>query len=130
MASKIMANRLTTPPNVGQTTNSHPTVTRHNADSVPEQSTRYHPTVSCVGYICQHCEGTHLSQTATDLVLSSWRDKFTKSYNSFFGKWASWSSEWNRNPFSGLFIIVFDIVFEQLAVVNRCFKVSCLQFIF
>jgi len=54
-----------------------------------------------VGYIRQQCEGSHLSQTATDLVLSSWRDKSTKSYNSSFDKWARWCSERDRDPLSG-----------------------------
>ncbi|XP_065918856.1 integrase/recombinase xerD homolog [Dysidea avara] len=89
------------PANAGQSTNPYPTVSRHNTASVSEQSTGHHPTISCVGYIRQQCEGSHLSQTATDLVLSSWRDRSTKSYNSSFGKWASWCAERNRNPFSG-----------------------------
>jgi len=89
------------PPNVGQSTNSHSTVTRYNTASVSVQSTRHHPTISRVGYIRQQCEGSHLSQAATDLVQSSWRDKSTKSYNSSFGKWASWCAEQDRNPFSG-----------------------------
>ena len=61
------------PSDVGQSTNFHSTVTRHNPTSVSEQLARYHPTVSRVGYIRQQCEGSHLSQTTTDLVLSSWR---------------------------------------------------------
>ena len=91
----------TAPSNAGQSTNSHPIVTRHNPTSVSEQSARYHPVVSRVGYICQQCEGSHLSQTATDLVLSSWRDKSTKSYNSSFGNWAHCCSEQDRGPLSG-----------------------------
>ena len=86
-----------TPSNAGQSTNSHPSVTRDNASSTSEQSARHHPTVSCIR---QQCEGSHLSQTATDLVLSSWRDKSTKSYNSSF-KWARWCSERDRDPLSG-----------------------------
>ena len=89
------------PSNAGQSTNSHPTVTKHNANSMSEPSARHHPTVSRVGYIRQQSESSHLSQTATDLVLSSWRDKSTKSYNSTFGNWARWCSERDRNPLSG-----------------------------
>ena len=37
----------------------------------------------------------------TDLVLSSWRDTFTKSYNSSFNKWARWCEGRDRNPISG-----------------------------
>ena len=53
-----------------------------------------------VNYIHQQCEGSYLSQTATDLVLSSWMDKSTKSYNSSLRKRASWCAEWNKNPIS------------------------------
>ena len=66
-----------------------------------EQSTGHHTTVSHVDYIRQQCEDSHLSQTATNLVLSSRRDKSNGSYNSSFSKWASWCGERNRNPFSG-----------------------------
>ena len=89
------------PLNADQSTNSHPAVTRDNANSMSEQSTRHHPTVSCVGYIRKQCEGSHLSQTATDLVLSSWIDKFTKLYNFSFDKWAHWCSKRDRDPLSG-----------------------------
>lgn len=85
------------PSNAGQSTTPHSTVTGHNTARLSEQSTRHHPTVSCVGYIRQQCETSHLSQSATDLVLSSWREK---SFNSSFGRWARWFGERNRNPFS------------------------------
>ena len=72
--------------NSGMVSNApHSTVTRHSTVCVSEQSTGHHPSVSRVGYIRQQCESSHLSQLATDLVLSSWRDKSTKSYNSSFG---------------------------------------------
>ena len=87
------------PPNAGQSASSYTTVNRHNTARVSEQSTRHHPTASRVGYIRQQCESSHLSQSATDVVLSSWRDKSTKSYNSSFGKWPRWCGERNRNPF-------------------------------
>ena len=34
-------------------------------------------------------------------VLSSWRDKSSKSYNSSFGKWVRWCNQQGRNPISG-----------------------------
>jgi len=89
------------PPNVGKSTNSHSTVSRHNTASESEQSIGHHTTVSSMGFICQQCECSHLSQTATNLLLSSWRDKSNKSHNSSFSKWASWCGKQNRNPFSG-----------------------------
>ena len=47
-----------------------PLLISHNTDSVSEQSTGHHPTVNLVGYVWQLCESSHLSQSATDLVLS------------------------------------------------------------
>ena len=44
---------------------------------------------------------SNLSVSATDLVLSSWRDKSTKSYDSSFGRWTRWCDERDKNPSSG-----------------------------
>ena len=44
------------PLNASQSTNSHPTITRHNTNSMSEQSARHHSTVSRVGYIRQQYE--------------------------------------------------------------------------
>ena len=116
---------------VGQSTTSNSVITRHNTISVSGQLTGYHPTVSRVGYIRQQCEGNRLSQTATDLVLSSWRDKSTKSYNSSFGKWARWCSERNRNPFSGpigdvanFLAELFDQGYQYSSINSYCSAIS------
>ena len=84
-----------------QSTNSYCTVSRHNTASVSEQFTGHHNTVSHVGYVCQQCEGSHLSQTATNLIIASWRDKSNKSNNSSFSKWTNRYGEQNRSPFLG-----------------------------
>ena len=55
--------------------------------------------VDCIRDICQ---SGRLSETATDLMLSSCRDKSTKSYNSSFNKWARWCKGQDRNPFLDL----------------------------
>ena len=64
-------------------TTSHSTVNRNNTVSMPEQPPRHFTPVSHVGYIRNRCQSGHLSETATDLVKSSWRDKSSRSYNSF-----------------------------------------------
>ena len=87
--------------NAGQRTNDHSTLSGDNSVGVPEQSPRHHTTVSRVGYIRSMCASSNLSVSATDLVLSSWRDKSTKSYDSSFGKWARWCDERDKNPISG-----------------------------
>ena len=105
------------PPNVGQSSNSYSTVYRHDTVSVSEQPTGHHTTVSRVGYIRQQCEGSHLSQTATNFVLSSWSDKSNKSYDS----WASWCGERNRNPFSGP---ISDVASFLVELYEQGFKYS------
>ena len=58
------------------------------------------PPISCVSCIRDRCQNGKLSNAATDLVPSSWRDKSMRSYNSF-NKWACWCAEQERNPISG-----------------------------
>ena len=87
--------------NAGQRTTDHSTISGDNSVSVPKRATGHHTTVSRVGYIRSRCESSNLSVAATDLVLSSWRDKSTKSYDSSFGKWACWCDEQDKNPISG-----------------------------
>ena len=87
--------------NAGQRTTDHSTISGDNSVSMPKRATGHHTTVSRVGYIRSRCESSNLSIAATDLVLSSWRDKSTKSYDSSFGKWACWCDERDKNPISG-----------------------------
>ena len=68
---------------------------------MPEQPPRHFTPVSHVGCIRNRCQSGHLSETATDLVLSSWRDKSSRSYNSSFSKWARWCEQWDRNSVLG-----------------------------
>ena len=89
--------------NAGQRTTDNSTISRDNTVSVPEQATKHHTTASHVDYIRSTCDSSSLSVSATYLVLSSWRDKSTKSYDSSFGKWAHWCDEQDKlkDPISG-----------------------------
>ena len=87
--------------NAGQRTIDHSTLSRDNSVSVPEQSPRHHTIVSHVGYIRSMCANSNLLVSATDLALSSWRDKSTKSYDPSFRRWACWCDEQDKNPISG-----------------------------
>uniref|UniRef100_A0A1X7VY44 Core-binding (CB) domain-containing protein n=1 Tax=Amphimedon queenslandica TaxID=400682 RepID=A0A1X7VY44_AMPQE len=42
-----------------------------------------------------------LSSQATDLILSSWRTKTNKLYDSLFRQWNRWCTKRDSNPFSG-----------------------------
>ena len=84
-------------PAINQQATSHSSVSTSNPVSVSEQSSRHNAPISRVGWR----QSGKLSNAATDLVLSSWRDKSTRSYNSSFSKWARWCAERERNPISG-----------------------------
>uniref|UniRef100_A0A1X7UF04 Core-binding (CB) domain-containing protein n=1 Tax=Amphimedon queenslandica TaxID=400682 RepID=A0A1X7UF04_AMPQE len=59
------------------------------------------PSTSRVEHIRQRLDGQGLSSQATELILSSWRTKTNKSYDSLFGQWSRWCSQRETDPFSG-----------------------------
>ena len=59
----------------GQRTTSNPTITEGNPAGMPEQPSRHHTSVSCVSCPKDRCQSSLLSEVATDLVASSWRQK-------------------------------------------------------
>ena len=89
------------PAEVGQSTSTYSCIIRGDTACVSESPSRCNTTTGRVGHIRERCQRSHLSGTATDLVLSSWRDKSSKSYDSCFRKWAGWCSERNRDPICG-----------------------------
>ena len=65
------------------------------------QQTRDLPTSSRVDYLRERHRGQRISGEASKLLLASWRQKSSKSYDSMFTKWASWCSERDSDPISG-----------------------------
>ena len=57
--------------------------------------------ISCVACLRQRYRGSWLSAEALELLLSSWRTQSSQSYESFFGNWACWCSEWDFDLISG-----------------------------
>ena len=57
-----------------------------------EQPSRDCTPVSYKDCIRDRCQSGHLSEATTDLILSSWRDKSTKSYNFSFNKLAHYTT--------------------------------------
>ena len=66
----------------------------------PGEPPRGNPPTSRVGYLRQCYKDYQISEEATKLLLASWRHKSSKSYDSLFGKWASWCSERHSDPVS------------------------------
>ena len=58
-------------------------------------------TPSRVAYLWQHYSDQKLSREASELLLSSWRQKSSKTYDSLCKKWISWCVERKSDPVSG-----------------------------
>lgn len=54
-----------------------------------------------MAYLRESFSSRGISTQASDLLLSSWRDKTNTSYNSLFTKWTNWCEQWSRNPTAG-----------------------------
>ena len=54
-----------------------------------------------MAYLRESFTSRGISMQASDLLLSSWRDKTNTSYNSLFAKWASWYDQRSRDPTAG-----------------------------
>ena len=67
-------------------------------------------TTSCLAYLRERDRNQQLSEEATDLMLSSWRTKMNKSYDSLFTKWYRWCSERGSDPFSGPIVQVANFL--------------------
>ena len=61
---------------------------------------RCNPPTSHVGYLRLRYKDCQISEGATKLLLASWRQKSSKTYDSLFGKWTSWCSERDSDPVS------------------------------
>jgi len=54
-----------------------------------------------MAHLRERYRGQQLSEEAPELMLSSWRTKTNKSYDSLFAKWHPWCSEWGSDPVHG-----------------------------
>ena len=55
---------------------------------------------SRLAYLRQRYQDKEISQEGTELLLASWRQKSSKSYDSLFKKWAGWCCERSSDPVS------------------------------
>jgi len=58
-------------------------------------------TISRVAYLRNRYQEHQLSEEASNLLLASWREKSSKSYDSLFNKWVGWCNKRNTDPISG-----------------------------
>lgn len=83
--------------NRGTTAITRPTAP--NTTNAQRQPTRHNTTSSRMDYLRSRFS-KNLSKESSDLLLASWREKSSKTYDSLFGKWVSWCSERNSDPVS------------------------------
>ena len=69
-----------------------------NPTNVGGNITRGNSQASRVAYLKQSYSTQNISESASRLLLASWREKSSKSYDSLFRKWVSWCEERNTNP--------------------------------
>ena len=67
----------------------------------PRSDARCDTPASRVDYLRGRYRECQLSEEASKLLLASWREKSSKSYDSLFRKWLSWCNERNSDPVSG-----------------------------
>ena len=69
--------------------------------NTPSQLPRHTTPPSRVAYLRARFSAERISPQASSLLLASWREKSGRTYDSLFGKWASWCVERDIDPISG-----------------------------
>ena len=77
-----------------------PSSSRPNAAGSRGDVTRGDTQTSRVAYLKQSYSAQSLSDPASRLLLASWREKSSKSYDSHFKKWVSWCKGRGTDPIS------------------------------
>ena len=90
-----------TPGDAGGHTIPDPTEGESHPAHTPRELPLGNSTASRVGYLRQRYQDCHISEEASKLLLASWRQKSSKSYDSLFGKWVRWCGERDSDPVSG-----------------------------
>ena len=101
LAIATMVSKPTQPPGSPSIENQPPSRGGCDDRGVGGSSARDNPTLSRVAYLRRHYSEKKISGEATDLLLSSWRQKSSQSYDSLCKKWISWCTERNLDPVSG-----------------------------
>ena len=94
----------------------HPREGRPQPANTPMVNARCDPPVSRVEYLRRQYKEQRFSEKAAELMLSSWREKFSKTYESQFQKWISWCGARGVNPIScpvGEVVNFLAVLFEQ-----------------
>ena len=63
--------------------------------------TRGGTSTSRLAYLRHQYKSEQISEAGTELLLTSWRTKSSKSYDSLIGKWVHWCDQRSSDPISG-----------------------------
>ena len=104
------------PGDAGGDTTTDPPEGGSDPTHTPRDHAGGNPPTSRVGYLRQRYHDCQISEEATRLLLASWRQKSSKSYDSLFGKWVGWCSTRGTDPIScpiGEVVYFLAQLFEQ-----------------
>ena len=73
--------------------------------NTPRECASNGPPINRMAYLRQRFQSKEISEEGTELLLASWRQKSSKSYDSLFGKWVGkwvdWCNQRHSDPVSG-----------------------------
>ena len=72
-----------------------------NHTNTPRGCTSSTASTSRMAYLRQRFQDKEISEEGTELLLASWRQKSSKSYDSLFRKWVDWCNQQHSDPVSG-----------------------------
>ena len=78
-----------------------PSIPRPLSEDINDSGHGLPTPTSRVAYLRQKFTDQNLSSTARDLLISSWRTKSNRTYDSHFKKWVCWCSSRGSDPISG-----------------------------
>ena len=85
----------------GRLPNPPPTHGGSNHTNTPRGCASSTASTSRMAYLRQCFQDKEISEEGTELLLASWRQKSSKSYDSLFGKWVDWCNKRHSDPVSG-----------------------------
>ena len=85
----------------GRLPNPPPTHGGSNHTNTPRGCARSTASTSCMAYLRQRFYYKDISEEGTELLLASWRQKSSKSYDSLSGKWVDWCNKRHSDLVSG-----------------------------
>ena len=85
----------------GRLPNPPPTHGGSNHTNTPRGCASSTASSSRMAYLRQRFQDKEISEEGTELLLASWRQKSSKSYDSLFGKWVDWCNQRHSDPVSG-----------------------------